>query len=133
MLPASIVWRGHFFPRATSEGFSFSRSSAGAGSFGPDTSGAHPERIRPIDSIELLSNCYRRTHPFYRFLGISDLGGFLGIGDLGGFLGISDLGGFLGISDLGGFLGTGEPTRPHPPAPARTRPPAGTVGPQPSG
>ena len=44
-------------PRATSEGFSFSASSAGAGTFAPDAS------IRSIDfyriSVELLSTCSR--------------------------------------------------------------------------
>ena len=71
-----------------------------------------------------MSNCHRRTHPFYRFLGISDLGGFLGIGDLGGFLRISDLGGFLGISDLGGFLGISDLG-----GPGLDRPPPGEASP----
>ena len=39
------------FPRATSEGFSLSTSSAGAWTFAPDTSDPHPTRIRPASDL----------------------------------------------------------------------------------
>ena len=45
----------YFFPRATSEGFSLSASSAGAGTFAPEKSVTHPTRIRPMENGNPLS------------------------------------------------------------------------------
>ena len=45
----------YFFPRATSEGFSFSTSSAGAGTFAPEKFVTHPTRIRPMENGNPLS------------------------------------------------------------------------------
>ena len=54
-LAFGVAGRSNFFPRATSEGFSLSRSSAGAWTSAPGKSVTHPVRIRPMENGTPLS------------------------------------------------------------------------------